>query len=156
MKEYTVKEIADLLKTNPETVRRWIRSGKLEAVKSSRKEGNMITEISLHNFLKTTPKYAGIAAGTLGLLGLTALMPGVSAFATGVITGLLSQSSKNAKQASKKDVILALKTSITSTKAEIQRKKEEIKRLSDEILMEENKISEVQELLRQLEKSKEE
>ena len=31
MNTYTVKEIADMLKTNPETVRRWIRLGKLEA-----------------------------------------------------------------------------------------------------------------------------
>ena len=31
MKTYSVKEIADLLNTNPETVRRWIRDKKLEA-----------------------------------------------------------------------------------------------------------------------------
>ena len=32
MDTYSVKEIADMLNTNPETVRRWIRSGKLEAI----------------------------------------------------------------------------------------------------------------------------
>ena len=32
MKTYSVKDIADMLNTNPETVRRWIRAGKLKAV----------------------------------------------------------------------------------------------------------------------------
>ena len=35
MDTYSVKEIADMLNTNPETVRRWIRSGKLEAIQES-------------------------------------------------------------------------------------------------------------------------
>ena len=41
---YNVREIAEMLNTNPETVRRWIRSGKLEAVRESRKEGNIVTK----------------------------------------------------------------------------------------------------------------
>ena len=32
MDTYSVKEIAEMLNKNPETVRRWIRSGKLEAI----------------------------------------------------------------------------------------------------------------------------
>ena len=39
MRTYTVKEIAELLGTNPETVRRWIRDGKLQAVTNSKKKG---------------------------------------------------------------------------------------------------------------------
>lgn len=35
MDTYSVKEIADMLNTNPETVRRWIRSGNLEAIQES-------------------------------------------------------------------------------------------------------------------------
>ena len=58
MKTYSVKEIAELLNTNPETVRRWIRSGKLGAIQDSRKEGNVVTQAMLDSFLKTTPKYA--------------------------------------------------------------------------------------------------
>jgi putative ATPase subunit of terminase (gpP-like) len=37
MDTYSVREIADMLNTNPETVRRWIRPGKLEAIQESRK-----------------------------------------------------------------------------------------------------------------------
>lgn len=37
MDTYSVREIADMLNTNLETVRRWIRSGKLEEIQESRK-----------------------------------------------------------------------------------------------------------------------
>lgn len=60
MDTYSVKEIADMLNTNPETVRRWIRSGKLEAIQESRKGGNVVTKAMLDAFLKNSPKYAGI------------------------------------------------------------------------------------------------
>lgn len=82
MKTYTVKEIADLLGTNPETVRRWIRDGKLKAVANSKKKGEnkVILEGALNAFLKTSPKYAatlaaplalGAGAAALGVLGVT-------------------------------------------------------------------------------------
>lgn len=58
MKKYTVVQIADILDTNPETVRRWIRSDKLEAEQSSRKQGNTVTEAALQDFLRGAPKYA--------------------------------------------------------------------------------------------------
>lgn len=37
MKTYSVKEIAEMLNTNPETVRRWIRDKKLDATIESKK-----------------------------------------------------------------------------------------------------------------------
>lgn len=57
MKTYTVKEIANILKTNEETVRRWIRSGKLKAIWKSKKEGNIISSEALQEFIKEMPKY---------------------------------------------------------------------------------------------------
>lgn len=82
MKTYTVKEIADLLGTNPETVRRWIRDGKLQATANSKKKGEnkVILEGALNAFLRATPKYAATLAApltlsmgvaTLGVLGVT-------------------------------------------------------------------------------------
>lgn len=47
MKTYSVKEIADLLKTNPETVRRWIRDKKLEATIESKKGGHTMRPFSM-------------------------------------------------------------------------------------------------------------
>lgn len=57
MQKYTVKEIASRFDVSEETVRRWIRSGKLKASKSSKKEGNIITEEDLYNFCLYNPKY---------------------------------------------------------------------------------------------------
>lgn len=82
MKTYTVKEIAELLGTNPETVRRWIRDGKLQAVTNSKKKGEnkVILEGALNAFLNASPKYAatlaapftlGVGATALGILGVT-------------------------------------------------------------------------------------
>ena len=65
MKTYSVKDIAMMLHTNPETVRRWIRTGKLKAVQSSRKDGNVVREEDLYKYLRSTTKYAAIAATTV-------------------------------------------------------------------------------------------
>lgn len=69
MKMYNVKEIADMLSTNPETVRRWIRGGRLGADQESRKGGNMISEEELQSFLDKNPKYASLAGQSLGQRG---------------------------------------------------------------------------------------
>lgn len=63
MSEYNVKQISEMLDTNPETVRRWIRSGKLEAEQTSKKGGNVVSEEALKKFLQSTPKYASLLAG---------------------------------------------------------------------------------------------
>ncbi len=70
MKYYNVKEIAEILKTNPETVRRWIRNGKLIANIDSKKEGSFIKESDFKRFLKENPKYAGIAYTSIAFTSL--------------------------------------------------------------------------------------
>jgi excisionase family DNA binding protein len=60
MKFYTVEEIAEILCVNQETVRRWIRSGKLETTITSRKHGNRVSENDLYAFAYANPKYAAL------------------------------------------------------------------------------------------------
>lgn len=57
MKTYNVAEIAKLLNVNKETVRRWIRSGQLKSTKKSKKDGNVVDELDLFEFVQTKPKY---------------------------------------------------------------------------------------------------
>ena len=57
MKTYTVAEIAKLFNVNKETVRRWIRSGQLKSTKKSKRDGNVIDELDLFEFVQTKPKY---------------------------------------------------------------------------------------------------
>ena len=57
MKTYRVAEIAKLLNVNKETVRRWIRSGQLKSTQKSKRDGNVIDELDLFEFVQTKPKY---------------------------------------------------------------------------------------------------
>lgn len=58
MGTFTVKQVAKMLCVDPETVRRWIRQGKLVAVQESRKDGNVISTEALDKFCRKYPKYA--------------------------------------------------------------------------------------------------
>lgn len=86
MKTYSVKQIADMLETNPETVRRWIRDKKLKAVQVSRKEGNIITEDELERFLRATPKYLPIFSANRSILSSVI---GMGTIAGGIIASAL-------------------------------------------------------------------
>jgi excisionase family DNA binding protein len=56
MKEYTVKEVAELVGKHEETVKRWIRSGKLpKSYRNSDKEGWRILESDLINLNRVFP-----------------------------------------------------------------------------------------------------
>lgn len=148
MNTYSVKEIADMLNTNPETVRRWIRSGKLEAIQESRKRGNVVTKSMLDAFLKTSPKYAGIAAGLFPPVGL--------ATATAVVVGsvLAQQVLKNneIKEAhvNATEIRKLLLANIQSSKENIARKKEGIKHLQEEIEEEQKHIDDAEKLIKEL------
>ena len=75
MKSYTVKEVAELLQVNPETVRRWIRDKKLNAQKASNKGGNKILESELRAFLKTSPAYVtSLSSLLVGGIAASAVM----------------------------------------------------------------------------------
>jgi excisionase family DNA binding protein len=49
-KLYLVKEAADYLRVNPQTVLRWVREGRLQALRSGRQ--TVFTEKSLRRFLE--------------------------------------------------------------------------------------------------------
>ena len=66
-------------------MRRWIRSGKLEAIQESRKGRNVVTKAMLDAFLKTSPKYAGIATGLL------ASPVGLTIATAAIVGGILAQ-----------------------------------------------------------------
>ena len=95
MDTYNVKQIADMLNTQPETVRRWIRSGKLYAEKASRKDGHVVTESDLNKFLKSSPKYASMAGG---LIGVAAALPVAAVPVVGGIAATYLAAAKKAKE----------------------------------------------------------
>ncbi|MGF7003423.1 excisionase family DNA binding protein [Lachnospiraceae bacterium PFB1-21] len=149
MDTYSVKEIADMLNTNQETVRRWIRSGKLEAIQESRKGGNVVTKSMLDAFLKSSPKYAGIATGLLASpIGLTTAT-------AAIVAGILAQQFikndeiKNA-HANTGEIKKLLLANIQSSKDSIARKRKTIKHLQEEIEEEQQHIDEAEKLIKEL------
>ena len=152
---YSVKEIAEMLNTNPETVRRWIRSGKLEAIQESRKGGNVVTKQMLDAFLKTSPKYAGVAAGLLVTpIGLTT--------ATAAIVGGLfaKQIKKNDElknaQVNVSEITRLLQANINDSLDTIRRKQKSIEHLKTEIEAEQQRINEFKQMLKEIEELREE
>ena len=77
-----MKEVAELLQVNSETVRRWIRHKKLGAQKMSNKGGNKILESELLAFLKASPGYAeSLFSLLVGSVAASAVM--LATYATG-------------------------------------------------------------------------
>ncbi len=158
MKTYNVTEIAELLNTNPETVRRWIRSGKLEAKQGSRKEGNVITQAMLDSFLKTTPKYAAMVAGGM----IAGPLVGITTLAAGVMAGALTDKAlkdrdalKNAKIAPS-ELKKLLYEEIRKSEMLISGKKKSIRQLEKEIETEQQRIDETKKLIDAIEGTRKE
>ena len=55
---YTVKQVAEMLDVDEETVRRWIRNGEMDASSTGRKEGYKISLLDLNKFYDSHPKYS--------------------------------------------------------------------------------------------------
>lgn len=66
---YTVDQVAKLLGVNKETVRRWIRSGKLEAhLSGSKKGGYLITQRALDVFQASRGKEGAMDMDTIAMM----------------------------------------------------------------------------------------
>jgi len=156
MKTYSVKEIAEMLNTNPETVRRWIRDKKLNAIIESKKGGHIVYEAALHEFLKTSPKYATIAKSSLaGAIVGSAVLPTV------MVGGLIAQKIIDTEQIKKarisnKDVIDFLYGEICKCNEAIRAKENTIFQLQKQIETDQLQINEFQKLIDSLSVKKEE
>lgn len=74
MEFYTVKEIAEMLSVNEETVRRWIRENKLDAERGTGRQGSKVLSESLKKFLdENKGLITSTAASVLGLSTVAAL-----------------------------------------------------------------------------------
>lgn len=145
MRTYTVKEVAEILQVNPETVRRWIRANKLRAVKTSNKGGNKILESELKAFLKETPAYAaGASATALIAGGVAASAVMLATYATG--KALEANEIKKAK-VDGKAIIEFLQSEIASRESLVKRKQESIRQIEKEIAAEQERIVELKTLI---------
>lgn len=152
MKTYSLKEIAEMLNTNPETVRRWIRDKKLDATIASKKGGHIIYEAALQEFLRSSPKYASIAKNSIA---------GAAVLSTVVVGGLVAAQKlidlDQLKKAciSTQDVILFLQGEIQKSQDAIKSKEATIHQLQKQIASDQSQISEYQKLIDSLSREKE-
>ncbi len=154
MKTYSVKEIAEMLNTNPETVRRWIRDKKLDATIESKKGGHIVYEAALHEFLKSSPKYA--AAAKVSVAGAV----GAAVLPTVMVGGLIAQKLIGTEQLKKarisnKDVIAFLRGEIQKCTEAIKAKEDTINQLQKQIETDQLQITEFQKLIDSLSVEKE-
>ena len=146
MKTYNVKEIAEILNTNPETIRRWIRDKKLDATIVSKKGGHIIYEADLRNFLNSSPKYASKAKASLA--GATVLPTVMTA---GLIAQKLIDKEQLVKaQISNKDIIDFLRGEIKKYNEAIKMKENAIHQIQKQIQDDQLKITEFQKLVDKL------
>ena len=136
MASYTVKQIADMLNTNEETVRRWIRSGKLDATWVSKKSGNVISSAALNKFIKETPKYAGALTAALVTSPIA-----MSVVVGGLLGGMIAfMDGKKNSSVSSADVKAFLKKKIASYEKSLKSKKAELAKLQSEIDSEQQEL----------------
>lgn len=141
MAEYNVKQISEMLGINPETVRRWIRSGKLAAEQSSKKDGNVVSQEALVSFLKEMPKYSGFVAG---LVAASAPMVGIPLVVGSLTGGLITaMGMKKGTKITAEYIQNYLSSEIRKLNTSIAKKKETVKQLQADIDSEEQKIAEL-------------
>lgn len=147
MKTYTVKEVAELLHVNPETVRRWIRDEKLVAKKTSNKGGNKIFENDLLIFLAASPAYTE-GASSLLIKGLAAT---AVALATHVTDKAIENNRLKNATVENEAVVKFLCAEIASYRSLVTQKKASIRQIEKEIAVEEERIKRVEDLLASIE-----
>lgn len=132
---YSVKDIADMLQTNPETVRRWIRKGKLKASKgASRSGGSSVSESDFLKFLSESPKYFAMAGQSISK---TSPAIGVSLAVAGVLSGAAAVKLENDRSIASSlvepgDLIEYLSDQISQLKGDIEKNNGRIKAIREE------------------------
>lgn len=143
MNTYSVKEIAEMLNTNPETVRRWIRDKKLDATIESKKSGHRVSEAALQAFLRTSPKYTTTAMTSIA---------GAAVMSTVMVGGLIAQKLIDSAQLKKacisnKDIIDFLNEEIKKCLGALKTKESTIYQLEKEIEFDKKQLAEYKKLI---------
>lgn len=150
MDTYTVKEVAKMMNTSEETVRRWIRSGKLKANMDSRKKGSVITDAMLREFTRNTPKYTAALANPIGgIVAASTLLLG-----TFVAKNIEKGEAIKNSTVDSEEIKKILKENLVTVNANIKNKKKAIAQLEQEIVDEETKVKSLEYLLKNIENVK--
>lgn len=142
MEYYTVKEIAELLSVNEETVRRWIRENKLSAERGSGRQGSKVTDEALRDFLKGNKGLVTSVAATT----LPGLISGLTAFST-AINGLSWLSILKSKDKDQTDIKVELMEKEFELENLAMNLKTEISSKQHELELVENQITKIKKII---------
>jgi len=146
---FSVKTVAEILQTNEETVRRWIREGKLEAEIQSKKKGYTVTEKQLADFLGSSAKYSGASLMLAALFpSIAALVPsGVATLATAAAVGAVG--AKLLKQDEKSEEVSISDESLSDfLQRQIKESMERIQEIEKQMMLLSAKLDAYQTVLR--------
>lgn len=146
MTKYTVRQIADMLHTNPETVRRWIRAGKLKSQQDSAKGENIIYKSDLDKFLNDTPKYASIVAGLAIGSAIVPPLGAVSVIASGTVLAFIKSNMDNSR-ISKQELSTLLECAIAEKKKEISEQQEVVDAATKKLKKFKNELAELENMI---------
>ena len=139
-----------MMNTSEETVRRWIRSGKLKANMDSRKKGSVITDAMLREFTRNTPKYVAALANPIGgIVAASTLLLG-----TFVAKNIEKGEAIKNSTVDSEEIKKILKENLVTVNANIKNKKKAIAQLEQEIVDEETKVKSLEYLLKNIENVK--
>lgn len=151
MKTYNVKQVAEMLNTNPETVRRWVRSQKLKADKVSKKDGLVITDSDLQRFLKAKPKYmlrysTGLVGGAVAspAIGIPLLLSGLLG---SKIMGYLDEEKQTDLRICAEDIERFLETAIKQQEDSLKQKRATLRQIEQDIQEGEKKLEQLRYLI---------
>ena len=126
-------QVAELLDVNEETVRRWIRDGKLSAEKSSNKQGNVITESALLEFAKKAPIYAAAIGAMVATASVNTFLAMPAVLAGSLFTYRQSTGSATEAKVQTEALCDALENYIATRRREIDRKTRRAQQLLEEV-----------------------
>lgn len=162
LKYFTVKDIAELLSVSEETVRRWIRDGKLDAERGVGRQGSKVEEKALKDFLEKNKIFLtgagatalGIASiipvvgSTLGAIGLGAATAAVSGPFAAALLGMSWLTALKQSQSDKKAVKEELETKKLELEGIIMQLKFEIASRQNELDLAQKQLEKVNEILK--------
>lgn len=150
MEFYTVKEIAQMLSVNDETVRRWIRDGRLQAERGSGRQGSKVNDVSLKVFLEenkgltTAVSAAALGIGSIGTSIASVTTPlGIVSAIGGALFGTNMLKMLKDEQQDKKEMKLELMEKEFELEKKRSQLKLEIARLQGELELLESKIEKI-------------
>ena len=139
MRSYNVKQISEMLSASEETVRRWIRDGKLGAVRASKKSGNVISSSALNEFIRQVPKY-----GKKMVAAVESSSVAMSALIGGLLGGLLILSDNKKKTVTPADIESFIKKQIAKHEKNLETRKARLADIQAEIEAEQQELAKYQ------------